>query len=60
MYVLMRTDQGGGFLAKRGYKHAYVSLSNIQQIRKFHTREEAEGNQCVDNEIIADLDMLMR
>ena len=59
MYVLKRTDQGGGYVAKDGYKSSYVSLRGIQRIKKFATILEAEKERCVDNEIILDLDPLI-
>ena len=59
MYVLNRTDQGGGYVSKDGCESSYVSLRGIQQVKKFATILEAEKERCVDNEIILDLDPLI-
>jgi len=54
MYVLERTDQGGGYVAKPGRKHSYTH--ELQHAQTFYTKEEAEKNSCVKNEIVVDLD----
>ena len=57
MFVLERTDQGGGFVAKPGHKASYThKLVNAQ---KFRTREEAEANGCPGNEIAQDLERVL-
>ena len=47
MWVLSRTDQGGGFVAKPGAPHSYTSA--LRQAQKYQTREAAEAAAC-DNE----------
>jgi len=53
MYVIMRTDQGGGFLSTGGGA-AYTF--NIEYIRLFDTREQAERERCPGNEIVLPLE----
>ena len=53
-YVIKRTDQGGGYVAKRGLKESYTK--NIQKVRTFATIEEAERNLCIGNEIVVPVD----
>jgi len=48
MYVIQRTDQGGGYVAKPGSAHSYVRF--IKNARKFSTKEEAENDRCPQNE----------
>ena len=56
-YLLKRTDQGGGYVSKPGMKSSYTrSAANA---RKFNTREAAESDRCVDNEIIVDLNPIL-
>lgn len=50
MYVIKRTDQGGGYVAKSGLMHSYTR--QISLVRRFATIEEAESNRCPENEII--------
>lgn len=50
MYVIKRTDQGGGYVAKPGNPSSYTN--RIRRIRKFATREEAEANRCPGNEVV--------
>lgn len=52
-YILKRTDQGGGYVARSGHASSYTK--NIEHVRTFATREEAEKHRCVDNEIIVDM-----
>lgn len=48
MYVIQRTDQGGGYVAQSGSAHSYVKFS--PDARKFSTKEEAESERCPQNE----------
>lgn len=57
-YVLKRTDQGGGYVARAGHPSSYTH--KLENARIFRTREEAEGNRCVENEIIVALDSILR
>lgn len=56
-YVLKRTDQGGGYVAREGHPSSYVR--NIANARKFPTREAAERDRCVENEVIVDLETIL-
>jgi hypothetical protein len=58
MYVLKRTDQGGGFVSKPGMKCSYTL--NLLKARIFVTKEEAEANACPENEIALSVDSLLR
>ena len=53
-YVIKRTDQGGGYVAKRGMKESYTK--DIEKVRTFATIEEAERNLCIGNEIVIPVD----
>lgn len=57
MYLLRRTNQGGGYVSKSGHKSSYVE--NLQNARKFKTIEEAEKHRCVENEVIEDLERIL-
>lgn len=46
-YVIRRTDQGGGWLAKPGSKHSYTTHKAGAQ--RFPSREAAQA-QCCENE----------
>ena len=50
MYVIKSIGQGGGLVAKPGSKKSYVHT--IQLAQKYATREAAESNRCVDNEVV--------
>tara|TARA_B100002049_G_scaffold93692_1_gene69266 strand:- start:801 stop:992 length:192 start_codon:yes stop_codon:yes gene_type:complete len=52
-YVLKRTDQGGGYVAEPGSKSSYTN--NVARARKFRSKEEAEAERCVENEVIVPL-----
>ena len=56
-YLLKRTDRCGGFVAKSGRPSSYTN--NLRNARKFDTREEAEANRCVGNEIVLDLEHVL-
>jgi hypothetical protein len=49
-YVIKRTDQGGGYVAPPGSAKSYTR--NLAKARKFTTREEADKNRCVENEVV--------
>jgi hypothetical protein len=49
-YILRRTNDRGGYVAPAGSARSYVR--NIAFARVFITREEAEAERCVKNEII--------
>ena len=50
MYVLKRTDQGGGYAATPGSKSSYTHCLERAQI--FRTKEHAETNSCPENEVV--------
>jgi hypothetical protein len=53
MYVIRRRDQGGGFVAPPGSKRAHTFQRLRAQI--YRTREAAEADRCVDNEVVEPL-----
>lgn len=52
MFVIRRTDQGGGYVSKPGSSHSYTK--QVTRIRKFSTREEADAERCPENEVVED------
>jgi hypothetical protein len=56
MYVIKRTDQGGGYVARPGMQSSYTV--HVEHVRKFATREEAESNRCPGNEVVVPLETL--
>lgn len=48
-YVLIRTDQGGGYVARPGSKSSYTL--KLQQACVYPTKEAAELDSCPENEI---------
>lgn len=50
MYVIKRTSAGGGYVARPGSRHSYTR--SIDRARLFRTRDEANDNRCVTNEIV--------
>jgi len=53
-YLIQRTDQGGGYVARPGSQSSYTR--NVLAARRFATREEAEAQRCPGNERIVSLD----
>lgn len=53
MYAIKRTDQWGGYVAKPGRKSSYVV--SVEHAHLYATREAAEGNRCVENEVVVDV-----
>lgn len=53
-YVIKRTDQGCGYVAKRGLKESYTR--DIEKIRVFATMEDAQRERCVENEVVVPMD----
>lgn len=57
MFVIKRTDQGCGWVADLNKTPSGVSYTfYLQRAKMFRTREEAEKDRCVDNEIIQTLE----
>ena len=50
MYILERTDQGGGYVAPAGSEKSYTK--DPRHARIFKTVDDAELDRCVENEII--------
>ncbi len=50
MFVVRRTDQGGGYVTPAGSKHSYTS--KLQKARTWSTREKAESDRCPENEVV--------
>lgn len=51
-YVIRRTD--GKFVSMPGSQHSYTK--SIRQARIFNTREQADGDRCVDNEYVVSVE----
>ena len=49
MYVIRRTDQGGGWLANPGSRHSYTHY--LQNARRFPTLAAAQSECCPGNEV---------
>ncbi len=58
MYVLKRTDQGGGYVAPAGSSGSYTP--KLQNARTFYTYAEADKERCPGNEIIVPASEEMR
>ena len=58
MYVIKRTDQGGGYVARQGSNSSYTH--NLELARKFHSREAANAERCEGNEIVLSVDDILR
>jgi len=52
-FVLQRTDQGGGYVAPPDSAKSYVQ--DVLEARVFKTREEADADRCVENEVIMEV-----
>lgn len=48
MYVLIRTDQGGGYVAKPGHRSSYTP--RLEDAKKYPTKEAAKRDACPENE----------
>ncbi len=57
MYVLKRTDQGGGYVSKPGSRSSYTR--DLGRAEKFATKDEAVDNACPDNEVPVNLEHLL-
>lgn len=49
-YILKRTDSWGGYVAMPGSKKAYTNKKSLA--RRFPTREDANTDRCIQNEIV--------
>jgi hypothetical protein len=50
-YALIKGN--GMFVAVPGHQGSYTT--DLRYVRKFRTKEEAEGHRCVENERVVDL-----
>ena len=57
-YVIQRLDGWGGFVTKPGSASSYTK--RLQEARVFVTRESAECERCVENEIVRSVEEVMR
>jgi hypothetical protein len=53
-YVIKRTDQKGGYVARPGSSRSYVK--RLRDARQFKTREEALNHRCPGNEVVCDFE----
>lgn len=49
-YIIKRTDQGGGYVAREGSASSYVKSPSLA--RRFPSYREADANRCPGNEVI--------
>lgn len=56
-FLIKRTDQGGGYVARPGAEHSYTK--SLRQARRFDTREAAERDRCPGNEVVTTIDAEM-
>jgi len=56
-YIIKRIDQDGGYIAKPGCKKSYTF--NVKHMRKFATREQAQKELCVENEVVVSVAEVM-
>lgn len=53
MYLIKRVDSGGGYVSKPGSEKSYTR--SIERAKTFASRKEAEGDLCVENEVVVSL-----
>jgi len=58
MYVIKRSDQGGGYVAIEGSKHSYTKTLNNAQI--YSQSKNAERNCCNNEYVLSVHDILKR
>jgi len=57
MYVIERTDQGGGYVAVSGSQDSYTK--DLAKAQPFATREAAKQNCCPGNEVVREISDIM-
>jgi hypothetical protein len=57
MYVIERTDQGGGYLRPAGSAKAWTH--KLQEARQFATEKEADDERCKGNEVVRNVRDIM-
>jgi hypothetical protein len=58
MYVIERTDQGGGYVAPSGSRYSYTK--SLEKARTFSTRDEADGHRCPGNEVVVPVSEILQ
>jgi hypothetical protein len=58
MYVIKRTDQGGGYVARPGSRYSYTKL--VENAQTFSTREAADGHRCPGNEVVVPVSEILQ
>ena len=58
MYILKRTDQGGGYVSVSGSKSSYTH--NLERAQIFRTKEHAEANRCPENEMVLNVNDILQ
>jgi len=56
MFVLKRTDQGGGYHSRPGSEHSYTR--NLEKARIFDTRADAERAACENERALSVAEIL--
>jgi len=57
MWVLKRTDQGRGYVARPGSRGSYTD--DIRNAKTYGTKESAEADSCPGNEIAVSVESQM-
>jgi hypothetical protein len=57
MYVIKNTEHGG-YVNQPGSRSSYTR--SLEQARKFDTKDQAEGERCPENEVVIDVNDLLR
>lgn len=52
-FVIKRTDQGGGYVARPGLARSHTNRAS--EMRVFYSRLDAERERCVENEVVVEL-----
>lgn len=60
MFVLVRTDQGGGYVGANPGQTGQSYVRNLRKARTFSTREQADAERCPGNEIIVSVEGLLQ
>ncbi len=56
-YVIVRTDQGGGYVSgRRGASYT----RRLEQARIYGTKDEAERDRCPENEVAVTVESRLR
>jgi len=58
MFVIKRTDQGGGYVAMPGSEHSYTQ--KLENARTFSSKDEANAERCPGNEIVLPVNEILQ